>query len=1223
MNEIYFCNPLAFDCNVFLAACEHLVVKDWVVRDTVSRDGKFYHAANSRQGVNFLLGSEEEVYLAQLPCCSDCFVDGHLNAYLTCLVALLQMLTSNKKFDGIEHLLSLREDLDSFSKRYGIFAEGLDSKNKSNRKFIEKFFSKFGFLPKESILCNIYRHGDLKHVDFEGKPISLRLTLISMLQQRGVMDAEQVVGTWSLTMSQKNKLMHILTGNTSKPVQWVQKSDRVVIFMPSCMGKSTLIRDLGDEGLVDWDELPDIKKRYASQPANWFHSFENILKVEKANLLDFLKTTNPVGLAPWIDLTVKGVEWVCILPLDKSAFAQYKHRGLEDTTFTDAYFRRLKLRDRKFDLTFWDEVLAYLHSRPDIPIVFAEATEVETDTIVKKLTAKLPKRTCERLRAVLSEYVNKGYAGKPEVEPPSAVVNSDATNPFSVAVQSQTAPIVPSQIAQIAQVPILSLPTIPVAVIPDIEVVDVKSYSINGLDLVLIVKPIERMEVNFIVNAANGRLQHGGGVAKAISTASGPKMQEFCNSIFVGRDDFSFPPGESIVTPPFLLKTEAVVHVSVPDSRSIGADLLPDLMDLSVRSVFTAVERLVLGRKVTLAFPALGTGIFRVELGLFLSSFEKALVNLTWNPKPKVYLNLVCRQTFNLCQQYFENRAHGVPIPAGLVVLPVGEEVAPPSVVVPDTAPVLPTPVLATAVASVPTPIAAPIAALPAGILSAPTPVALPPGILSLPVPVAAPVASGSDEIEPEHYEEERLVLDSEPEFPFVESPTEWSEKICGAAVDTYEDFLDLFTDVKRLYTRSKRTCGVAVVQALIDATKYACFSNAYYIASVEKEELMRIVFQFMGIQGLMRIGGVKILTSNREYTGSNVYLSFSNSPTLLLTKEEKFTQRIVEWSGNSMNLFLHSTTHLVIVDLDYQLSSKKFYSRWHKIKPSLLKQATNHFFLVDRLEIQQELTPAQKLQNEQTIMAAILLTNGNLANRDDLDLNLALPKGVGTAGYSAENQLQCVYQKWEGEKIYQRPGSIFRFLIGKSAIVQLSSCVFNIPIGGEKKHFNLRFTPQDWATLATTTGMLELEVELNVVRNVRAERCRVFRTPDFLSRQANVMSVTNTPDMKVPSGCEIFRGLAIPESLKCCLVERFAALDPKNSVAVDTINSYVISLIYDLQPDSKQSYCWKNIKKSELQTLFNGCRTLGDREKYTAAVRDNVLKTLLTLKKGGGKPQC
>ncbi|MBW3564374.1 MAG: macro domain-containing protein [Acidobacteria bacterium] len=109
---------------------------------------------------------------------------------------------------------------------------------------------------------------------------------------------------------------------------------------------------------------------------------------------------------------------------------------------------------------------------------------------------------------------------------------------------------------------------------------------------------ITTLEVDAIVNAANTSLQHGGGVAGAISRAGGPVIQRESDAI--GR----VPTGSAEATSAGNLAAKWVIHAVGPvwgdgDEEAKLRSAVRSALDVAVR----------LGAR-TVAFPAISTGIY-------------------------------------------------------------------------------------------------------------------------------------------------------------------------------------------------------------------------------------------------------------------------------------------------------------------------------------------------------------------------------------------------------------------------------------------------------------------------------------------------------------------------------------------------------------------------------------------------------------------------------------
>jgi len=123
--------------------------------------------------------------------------------------------------------------------------------------------------------------------------------------------------------------------------------------------------------------------------------------------------------------------------------------------------------------------------------------------------------------------------------------------------------------------------------------------------------------VDAIVNAANGHLAHGGGVAGIISRAAGPELQRE-SSLLVEKHG-AFPSGAAVVTGAGRLPFKGVIHAVGP--RQGEGDEEAKLFQ-ALRSAFEkARER---GWQ-SVSFPAVSSGIFAVPLEVCARAYLKAM----------------------------------------------------------------------------------------------------------------------------------------------------------------------------------------------------------------------------------------------------------------------------------------------------------------------------------------------------------------------------------------------------------------------------------------------------------------------------------------------------------------------------------------------------------------------------------------------------------------------
>ncbi len=127
-----------------------------------------------------------------------------------------------------------------------------------------------------------------------------------------------------------------------------------------------------------------------------------------------------------------------------------------------------------------------------------------------------------------------------------------------------------------------------------------KKFSKNGVELELVQGDISsQSDVEAVVNAANARLETGGGVAGAIHSAAGPGLAE------EARQYAPIEPGEAVITGGHDLPNDYVIHALGP---VYGRDKPEDeLLSSCYREALRLAEEN--GIK-SVAFPAISMGAF-------------------------------------------------------------------------------------------------------------------------------------------------------------------------------------------------------------------------------------------------------------------------------------------------------------------------------------------------------------------------------------------------------------------------------------------------------------------------------------------------------------------------------------------------------------------------------------------------------------------------------------
>jgi O-acetyl-ADP-ribose deacetylase (regulator of RNase III) len=122
--------------------------------------------------------------------------------------------------------------------------------------------------------------------------------------------------------------------------------------------------------------------------------------------------------------------------------------------------------------------------------------------------------------------------------------------------------------------------------------------------------------VDAIVNAANGHLAHGGGVAGIISRAAGPAFQQECD--FLIKKQGPLATGSAVVTAAGKLPFKGVIHAVGP--RQGEGDEEKKLFNALISAFNRAGEH---GWQ-SVSFPAVSSGIFAVPLDICARAYLKA-----------------------------------------------------------------------------------------------------------------------------------------------------------------------------------------------------------------------------------------------------------------------------------------------------------------------------------------------------------------------------------------------------------------------------------------------------------------------------------------------------------------------------------------------------------------------------------------------------------------------
>jgi O-acetyl-ADP-ribose deacetylase (regulator of RNase III) len=170
--------------------------------------------------------------------------------------------------------------------------------------------------------------------------------------------------------------------------------------------------------------------------------------------------------------------------------------------------------------------------------------------------------------------------------------------------------------------------------------------NIGSVEIRFIVGDITKLDVDAIVNAANSYLQHGGGVAGAISRAGGPEIQKESDEYL--RKNGPVPPGGVAVTGAGNLKAKYVIHTVGPIGNKKGND---EIMKKAFENVFSKADELAIN---SIAIPFVGTGIFGYPLENFIKVCVDETLRFFSNYKGSIKLVVFCDIDSSKVQKLFE-----------------------------------------------------------------------------------------------------------------------------------------------------------------------------------------------------------------------------------------------------------------------------------------------------------------------------------------------------------------------------------------------------------------------------------------------------------------------------------------------------------------------------------------------------------------------------------------
>uniref|UniRef100_A0AAX7VAM1 Macro domain-containing protein n=1 Tax=Astatotilapia calliptera TaxID=8154 RepID=A0AAX7VAM1_ASTCA len=151
----------------------------------------------------------------------------------------------------------------------------------------------------------------------------------------------------------------------------------------------------------------------------------------------------------------------------------------------------------------------------------------------------------------------------------------------------------------------------------------VTKYNLcDGLQVLVCQGDITTQWADALVNAANEDLEHGGGVAAALSKAGGPQVQIECRAMVkqIGK----IPTGDVAITTGGNLKCKKLLHAVGPVNGKCGGKERM-LLEKTVSSALNLAE---MKKFTSIAMPCISSGLFCVPLTVCAEAIATVLVQL-------------------------------------------------------------------------------------------------------------------------------------------------------------------------------------------------------------------------------------------------------------------------------------------------------------------------------------------------------------------------------------------------------------------------------------------------------------------------------------------------------------------------------------------------------------------------------------------------------------------
>ncbi|WP_428908124.1 macro domain-containing protein [Niallia sp. Krafla_26] len=166
------------------------------------------------------------------------------------------------------------------------------------------------------------------------------------------------------------------------------------------------------------------------------------------------------------------------------------------------------------------------------------------------------------------------------------------------------------------------------------------------MPLEIVRNDITKMKVDAIVNAANTKLQMGGGVCGAIFRSAGEReLQEVCDKMGGCKV------GEAVITPGFRLVAKWVIHTPGPIWQG-GLNQEAELLKASYKNSLELAKK---HQCQSIAFPLISTGIYGYPKEEALQIAVSTISSFLFQYDMKVYLVIFDKNSFGLSEKLFSS----------------------------------------------------------------------------------------------------------------------------------------------------------------------------------------------------------------------------------------------------------------------------------------------------------------------------------------------------------------------------------------------------------------------------------------------------------------------------------------------------------------------------------------------------------------------------------------